>query len=426
MSNFFLADRVKETSRVQGTGSISLDGAATGFSAFQDFYASGDVVFYAITDNVQYEIGSGVFKQDGSTKTITRNPFRSSNINVGPWYINGTSNSGPTNGNTGYFYPLWLSRSAAQSGVGFSSGPFSPVSGITFTEYPGITFYHTSQHFASGVGSLANSGANYATSGQPISFGVGVKEVFVTYPGKTAVYNGAGLDASTREPKNSGIAFWKNEQILNYTSNLVWNDTNGFLGINKSNPSYAIDIGGLVANSIVRASGFIDGGSGVMFSGGQLTDTLLTASGGRQWEPFRRNRKGTNAEGVIELSGVVDQIIDFANQSIGTVFAGPISGVCDPCPDDAPSFRRLVTSDLPNDIINSSGLLIIPVATSKSGSGVNTVFYDSGVNVIPVGNGVLCVTNDVYGDSNDGLYVGMYDSTATKDIWYRVATSPAP
>lgn len=347
MSNFFLADRIKEISRVQGTGSISLDGAAAGFSAFGDFYASGDLVFYAITDNVKYEVGSGIFKSEGSTKSITRNPIRSSSINIGPWYVNGTSNSGPTSGNTGYFYPLWLSRSAAQSGIGFGTGPFSSVSGVTFNEHPGITFYYTAQHFASGVGALGGSGANYATSGQPVSFGVGVKEVFVTYPGKTAVYNAAGIEAGIKEPKESGIAFWKNEQIINYTSNLVWNDSKNFLGVNKSNPAYAIDVGGSLSNGIVRASGFIDGGSGILFSGGQLTDTLLTASGGRQWEPFLRNRKGSAAEGVIELSGIVDQIIDFAPQPVATVFAGPISGVCNPCPDDVPTFRRLVASDLP-------------------------------------------------------------------------------
>ena len=62
MSNFFLADRVKETSRTEGTGSIVLDGKVSGFSSFADFYASGDVVFYAITDNIDYEIGSGEYR----------------------------------------------------------------------------------------------------------------------------------------------------------------------------------------------------------------------------------------------------------------------------------------------------------------------------------------------------------------------------
>ncbi len=416
MSNFFLADRVKETSRVQGTGSITLDGASAGFSAFEDFYASGDVIFYAITDNIQYEIGSGVFKQVGSTQTITRNPFRSSNINVGPWYVNATSNSGPTSGNTGYFYPLWLSRSAAQSGVGFSSGPFTSISGVTFNEYPGITFHYTSQRFASGVASLASSGANYAASGAPVSFGIGIKEVFVTYPGKTAVYNGAGIADGVKEPKESGIAFWKNEQILNYTSNLVWDDTNNFLGINKSNPNYALDIGGSRSTSIVRASGFVDGGSGILFSGGQLTDTLSTASGGRQYEPFLRNRKGSAAEGVIELSGVVSQIIDFKSQPPATFFAGPESGWCGtpPCADQPPSFRSIVATDLPflDNIVNQDGRLRLPLATGVTGTGGSAVLTDSTNTTITKNDGVVAL----YQITGIGTGIAMCFS----NTWYKL------
>lgn len=346
MSNFFLADRIKETSRTEGTGSIVLDGNVSGFSSFADFYASGDVVFYAITDNIDYEIGSGEYRGVGSSRVLTRNPIRSSQIQVGPYFVEGTSNSGPTDGQNGFFYPVWLNKSAAVSGIGFSDGPFTAVSGLTLDEYPGQTFYRVTER-ANPVDTVGISGGNYATSGQAINFGAGLKEVFVTYPGKTSVYNGVGLDTDVKEPKHSGIAFWKNEQILNYDSELVWDDTNGFLGINQANPQYAIDVGGLVADSIVRASGFVDGGSGIAFSGGQLTDTLLTASGGTQLEPFLRNRKGTSSDGVIELSGVVDQIIGFSDQPVATVFAGPASGACDPCSDGPPTFRQLVASDLP-------------------------------------------------------------------------------
>ena len=119
MSNFFLADRIKETSRTEGIGSIVLDGKVSGFSSFADFYASGDVVFYAITDNINYEIGSGEYRQVGSSRVLTRNPIRSSQIQVGPYYVEGTSNSGPTDGQNGFFYPVLLNKSAAISGIGF-------------------------------------------------------------------------------------------------------------------------------------------------------------------------------------------------------------------------------------------------------------------------------------------------------------------
>ena len=217
MSNFFLGDRIKETSRVQGTNNISLDGAAAGFSSFSDFYASGDTVFYAGTDNSKYEVGSGVYFMDGSTRSITRNPIRSSNIQVGPYFVDGTSNSGPTSGRSGKFYPLWLTRSAAISGVGIDGGPFTDPSGLTFDEYPGVTFYQITERANLDVDGIVvgdvvgASGGDFSASGQPVNFVPGVKEVFVTYPGKTAVYQGYGLEPNTKEPKQSGLAFWVNE-----------------------------------------------------------------------------------------------------------------------------------------------------------------------------------------------------------------------
>ena len=95
MSTFFLADRIKELSRTENTGPIVLDGASPGFSAFSDFFASGDVVFYAITDNVDYEIGSGIYEPNWSDRVITRFPFRSSKLNSGPYYVNGDEADGP-------------------------------------------------------------------------------------------------------------------------------------------------------------------------------------------------------------------------------------------------------------------------------------------------------------------------------------------
>lgn len=198
------------------------------------------------------------------------------------------------------------------------------------------------------------------------------------------------------------------------------------MGINQPNPQFSIDVGGLVADSIIRASGFIDGGSGILFSGGQLTDTLLTASGGRQYEPFLRNRVGTASNGVIQLSGVVDQIIDFANQPPATIFAGPASGWCGtpPCSDDVPTFRQLVVSDLPNQIVNQSGQLILPVVTSTTGSYPNVVLKDAGDNVIQPGPGVVVIAEGVFGtESDNSLIFAKYDSGASKYVWFRCGSA---
>ena len=410
MSNFFLGDRIKETSRVQGTNDISLDGAAAGFSSFSDFYASGDTVFYAITDNNKYEVGSGIYKMSGTTRVITRHPFRSSEINAGPWYVNGTSNSGPSNGQTGHFHPLWLTKSAAISGVGFADGPFTAVSGLTFDEHPGVTFYQITEHSGQALPTPVDiSGANYAVSGQPVNFGIGLKEVFITYPGKTAVYQGFGLESNTKEPKVSGISFWANEQILNYSSSLVFNDEKGYVGVGQSSPEYAIDVAGNRDNTgAIRASGFVAGGSGIMFSGGQLTDVNLTASGGRQYEPFRRNRIGTASNGVVALSGIVNEIIDFEKQSAATVFAGPPSGSCDPCPNELPTFRQLEAADMPHDLGSSFGF-VNQKDQGLDGTSINTATspFLNGLVAIYAGSGFITYDSGIYFDAaNNRLQIG--------------------
>lgn len=418
MSDFFLADRIKETSRVEGVNSISLDGASAGFSSFDDFYASGDVVFYAITDNSKYEVGSGIYEMDASTRVITRNPIRSSDMNSGPWYVDGTSNSGPTDGQNGFFYPLWLNRSAAQSGVGFNDGPYSVVSGVSFDEFPGQTFYHATEHSALGVGSTAGSGSSFNDASQPVSFTPGVKEVYVTYPGKTAVYNAYGIDPTINEPQASGLAVWKNQQILNYTSKLTWDENNERLGISQSSPQFALDIGGVPADSIIRASGYIDGGSGILFSGGQPTYTSATASGGRQLEPFLRNQIGTGADGLIKLSGLVDQFIGLAEQAPGLIFAGPDPSYCGTgnCPPEVPTFRLLTLNDIPLEDLTTSGNFVVQNNAGLDGQSANITpnNYTLGMIAMYAGSGSITYDSGILFDyNNNRLLVGGDASSET-------------
>ena len=71
-----LSDRIKEISHSDGTGNMVLDGAAVGFSAFNEFYSAGEAVYYAITDGSSYEVGSGVYLEP-SDRELKRFPFRS-------------------------------------------------------------------------------------------------------------------------------------------------------------------------------------------------------------------------------------------------------------------------------------------------------------------------------------------------------------
>ena len=81
MSIIILNDRIKETSRDTGTGHLTLDGAAQGFSSFDSAYSSGDILYYAISDGTNYEVGSGVFHTDGVYDRLERSAHKSTNSN---------------------------------------------------------------------------------------------------------------------------------------------------------------------------------------------------------------------------------------------------------------------------------------------------------------------------------------------------------
>jgi hypothetical protein len=263
-----LSDRIKELTHTTGVQPLRLDGAATGFSAFGDFYAHGDALYYAVTDGTDYEVGSGQYILDSSDNLLVRFPFRSTNSN------------------------------------------------------------------------------------NAVEFKEGIKEVYVTYPGQYAVFTASGLGPFT-QPKPSGLAFWGSSQILCHDDEFVWSPSGNKLGISQSDPQYAIDVGGTVSYSQIQASGFLDGGSGILFSGGSALpqDITKTASGGRQLEPFFRNEldNQTGTDAVFSLSGLVDHRLLFQKQEKGTIFAGPLSG-CTPvgCSPNYPTFRLLNSGDIPS------------------------------------------------------------------------------
>ena len=90
MSNVIkIFDRIKQLSQTTSTNDIELsDSSVDGFSKFSSVYNHDDVLFYAITDGSDYEIGSGVFKNKDESAvdiynydTILRYPISSSNGN---------------------------------------------------------------------------------------------------------------------------------------------------------------------------------------------------------------------------------------------------------------------------------------------------------------------------------------------------------
>ena len=247
-----------------------------------------------------------------------------------------------------------------------------------------------------------------------ISFSEGLKEVYVTYPATHSVYTGSGL-AGLTVPQSSGLAFWGSDHVLDYDSNLVWNKTNNRLGINKTNPSYAIDIGGSARESIINASGYLVSSSGITFPSGNNNNSNYL--GGTQFTHYEMNRLDkyaydnslighlTGSNSVIELSGSANQYILFKQQEAGLVFAGPASGCTPPCSPAYPNFRPLTLEDIPN--LNSlyiteqewvvySGILNNRI-TSVSGILRNDLTATSGIlrNDLTVVSGLLVSTSGI-------------------------------
>jgi hypothetical protein len=400
-----LSDRIKQLSFDPSTGAFSLDSVATGFSPFSDFYEAGDVIFYAATDGTRYEVGSGEY----TGSAVSRYPLRSNQISSGPYYVDAPSARESDAGVTGVWHPLYLTKSAASGLRGFdvAGGSVSPASGVhehTFSGYPGVTFYMPNMEVAGHAqdNSVTKSGENYATSGSPVNF-QGVTEVFVTYPGKYSVFSAGGI-SGFNEPKSKGVAFWGNEQTLDYDSNIVWDTGIDALGVSQPSPVHAIDVGGLTSYSQVRASGFIDGGSGVHFSGGQALpqSALKTASGGRQLEPFFRNEVDTQTKSdqVFSLSGLVDERILLQQQIKGAVFAGPASGCTATCSPDYPEFRYLELEDIP-DLSNlyvvqnnATPYEFVPQGSIAFTTSSGTVEYSSGTLVFSKSNNRVSIGHE--------------------------------
>lgn len=191
-----------------------------------------------------------------------------------------------------------------------------------------------------------------------VSFPPGTKEVYVTYPATHAVMMGSGL-GSLRVPQRKGLAVWDSENILNYDPNIIWDADFKSLGLQRTAPTYGIDLGGGGGvSSAIRASGYYVGSTGVYFQ--EQNGNESTYPGGTQFQHFEKNRLDahaysqsligqlTGSDAVLELSGVVNQYILLKKQNAGSVFAGPPASCTPPCQPGYPSFRTLVLEDIPD------------------------------------------------------------------------------
>jgi hypothetical protein len=86
-----VADRIQEITNTTGTGAYTLGGAVAGFQTFATAVSDTDTVYYAISDNVDFEVGLGTYSSAGGTIARTT-VFSSSNSDAAVDWGIGTKN----------------------------------------------------------------------------------------------------------------------------------------------------------------------------------------------------------------------------------------------------------------------------------------------------------------------------------------------
>jgi hypothetical protein len=79
-----IADRVRETSTTTGTGTLTLDGAVTGFRTFSSAIGNTNTCYYTITLNGDWEVGLGTVGAGTLARTTILKSSNSNNaVNFG-------------------------------------------------------------------------------------------------------------------------------------------------------------------------------------------------------------------------------------------------------------------------------------------------------------------------------------------------------
>jgi hypothetical protein len=153
MSTLTLYDRVKESTTTSGTGTVSLLGAATGYTNFNSTVGNGNQTYYVIVDEItgDWEVGIGTYTTSGSTLSRTT--------------VLSSSNSGSLVSFTSNAKDVFLScPGSILSGIGAGSGTVTSIAtGTGLTGGP-ITTTGTISVAAGGIGTtqIAAAAVSYA------------------------------------------------------------------------------------------------------------------------------------------------------------------------------------------------------------------------------------------------------------------------
>lgn len=325
MSRIVLADRIKETSYSVGTGDFILSGAVTGFSDFTS-YNYGDVVYYAISDGTNYEIGSGEYLFSAPNRVIRRYPFKSTNGNNKVNFAAGTkevfvtypgqkavftaSNFGtfasPQSSGVAFWgsdqilnYDSALIWDSINNRLGINtSNPSSALdvngflraSGVTLGN-SGVVFPQQGVSYSGGqqnepflrnkLDSVTGTDAVFSLSGlvsEKFTFKKQTSRTFFAGPPSGAADNypafrGLLLEdipdlsslyiRQTGAGNNGQLAFYQGARVVGFDSYLVWDTNNNYLGVNKQIPTQSLDVDG---NALF--TGYLSVNSGIIIQSG--------------------------------------------------------------------------------------------------------------------------------------------------------------
>lgn len=297
---FVVKDRVKETTTTQGTGTLTLDGAATGFQGFTAI-GDGNTTYYTISGGSQWEVGIGIYTASGTT--LSRDTVLASS----------------NNGNL-----VNLSAGSKDVFVVYPSGRAVIVNGTTI-EVPNSAVLPVA---AGGTGSATASfsGANI-TSLNANNVSSGILAVAQGGTGSaTAAFSGANITSLNANNVSTGILAVAQGGTGSATASFSGANITSINANNISSGVLAVAQGGTGSNSATFSGANITSINASNISSGTLDNARTSASSSNGASTIvARDAAGSFAGNVITANQGVITTVNATTVNVATL-EGNLSG----------------------------------------------------------------------------------------------------